>query len=235
MLNPNVKFLVQSISMYAGDQERQTKQLLQLFESHCGELWCGLRLSQWCWDQILIPIWKESDSSLIFQDDSDSGHTANVVKANMDRKKKSVVDCPRAQTSTLLKKCEMMLTEWNKRQPTTKEELWKSPSEASEAWRIIPECYKKKWQESLPKSVQAMLKNKAGHSKPWLQSSLEVYKLSFCVVYRFLSYLHVSVSSCRNLPVTIAYYSGLFLSNNFVIILSQKIIMIIMKTLFGLS
>ena len=33
------------------------------------------------------------------------------------------------------------------------------------AWKTIPEDYLEKWRESLPKSVQAVLKNKGAHTK----------------------------------------------------------------------
>jgi len=48
-----------------------------------------------------------------------------------------------------------------------------------EAWRTIPEDIPKMWQESLSKRVQTVLKNKGGHTKYWLSSSLELYKLCY--------------------------------------------------------
>lgn len=76
--------------------------------------------------------------------------------------------------------------EWNKRQPTTNEELWMSFKKPGS----IPEYYLKKLQESFSKRVQAMLKNKSDHSKYWLLSLLELYKLSFCPVYFISMYSH---------------------------------------------
>jgi len=52
--------------------------------------------------------------------------------------------------------------EQNKRQPTSKEELW---NVLQEAWRTIPGDYLKNGQESLSKSVQAVLKNKGAQTK----------------------------------------------------------------------
>ena len=43
--------------------------------------------------------------------------------------------------------------EWNKRQPTSKEELW---DVLQEPWTTIPEDYFKKLQESLSKRVQTV-------------------------------------------------------------------------------
>jgi len=52
--------------------------------------------------------------------------------------------------------------EQNKRQPTSKEELW---DVFEEACRTIPEDYLKKIQIGLPKRVQALLLNKGVHTK----------------------------------------------------------------------
>jgi len=52
--------------------------------------------------------------------------------------------------------------ERNKRQPTSKEELWEV---LKEAWYNIPEDYFRKLQDSLPKRVQDVLRAKGGHTK----------------------------------------------------------------------
>ena len=62
------------------------------------------------------------------------------------------------------------------REPTSKEKLWNVPQEA---WRTTPEDCLKKWRESLSKRVQAVLKNRWDHTKYWLSSLLELYKLCF--------------------------------------------------------
>lgn len=77
-------------------------------------------------------------------------------------------------TSTLLKRCASMLTEnWKKGSQHPKKKL-ECPSESVEncSWRIL-----RTLQESLLKWVQAVLKSKVGHTKSWLSSSLEMYKL----------------------------------------------------------
>ena len=81
--------------------------------------------------------------------------------------------------------------EWSKRQPTSKEALW---DVLQEVWRTISEDYLKKWQEILSKRVQAVLKNKGAHTKYWLLSSLELYKLCLYSMYVHL-YLHL-FSTC---------------------------------------
>ena len=46
-----------------------------------------------------------------------------------------------------------LVREWNKRQKTSKEELWNVPQEA---WRTIPEDYFERLRERLSKRVQAV-------------------------------------------------------------------------------
>ena len=62
---------------------------------------------------------------------------------------------------------------WNKRQPTSKEELW---DVLHKDWRTIPGDYLKKWQESSSERVQAALKDKCARAKYRLLSRLEMHK-----------------------------------------------------------
>ena len=92
----------------------------------------------------------------------------------------------------VLKQYDNIDRERNNRQPTSKEELWKF---VQEAWGAIPEDYLKKWQESLSKKVQAMLKNKGAYAKYW---HFRIWTDSVFVLYTVfpLVFAHVSINCC---------------------------------------
>ena len=103
----------------------------------------------------------------------------------------------RAQTSALLKQC---WTERNKRQPTSKEELW-----------IVLQKTGRTIFQRLLQRVQAVWKNKGVHTKYWLSSSLELHKFSFGLIYIYIVYMMFSHFSklLHPFPVFLALYKEL--------------------------
>jgi len=75
----------------------------------------------------------------------------------------------------------------NQRQPTSKEENW----------RTTPEDYLKKLQDSLSKTAQAALKNKGARTKYRLSSLLELNKLLQKLITACLSHFSGNINKIK--------------------------------------
>jgi len=71
--------------------------------------------------------------------------------------------------------CDHLDTEWNKMQPTSKEDPW---NVLQKTWRTIPEDYLRQFQDSMSKMIQTVLKNKDDHTKDWHSSLSELHTVS---------------------------------------------------------
>ena len=103
-----------------------------------------------------------------FQYDNDRKYTAYVVMSYLDRKTCNqtgsvLTSLPQTHGLSILEAVrDHSDRELNKKQPVSKEELWKV---LQESWRNVLEGYLKKLQETLRKRVEALLKTKVNHTK----------------------------------------------------------------------
>ena len=107
-------------------------------------------------------------NNFIFQHDNDPKHSAKIIKSYLQRKSATgtltTLDWPPQSPDLNIIEAvwDYLDREKNKKQPTSKDQLWRV---LKEAWDNIPEDYLQKLQQSLPKRIAAVIKSKGGHTK----------------------------------------------------------------------